>query len=373
MRILIFLGTRPEVVKLAPIIHKLKEDDSFEVYVCITGQHKEMVAQMLVDFEISPDIYLDIMKSNQTLAELSSKLFKEIDRVLGMVVPDWVIVQGDTTSAFIASVVAYYKKVKVAHVEAGLRSHNFWIPFPEEFNRRAISLVSSIHFAPTEIAKTNLISEGVDGSKIIVTGNTVVDALIWISNKVITSPPKTNKILNSLISEKRKYILITCHRRESFGEGLKNICLAISTLAKRYPDIFFVYPVHLNPNVRGPVYSLLKQINNVILLDPLDYKSFVWAMANCLLILTDSGGIQEEAPTLGKYVLVMREVTEREEGVKAGTSILVGTTFEGIVKSAVEFIDKVLSGELFTIQVNPFGDGKAAERICKFFKEKINR
>ena len=371
MKILTFIGTRPEAIKLAPIIKLFKKDDSFKSYICTTGQHKEMVEQILKDFKLRPDFDLQVMTHNQSLAELSSALFISIDKILEMTNPNWVLVQGDTTSAFIGGLCSYYRKINVAHVEAGLRSHNFWIPFPEEFNRKAISLLAKIHFAPTENARQNLVKEGIDKKKIYVTGNTVIDALLWIKKKIQNSPPRENSLISSLISQEKKYVLITGHRRESFGKGFENICRALRELATSFRDLFFVYPVHLNPNVRKPVYRLLKDSPNILLMDPLDYKSFIWAMSHCEFILTDSGGIQEEAPSLGKYVLVMRDVTERTEGIEAGTSILVGTSREKIVENVTNFLNEYKKGKIGIIEKNPYGDGKASHRIYQFFKEEL--
>lgn len=371
MKIVTFIGTRPEAIKLAPIIKLFKKDDSFKTYICTTGQHKEMVEQILKDFKLRPDFDLQVMTHNQSLAELSSALFISIDKILETTNPNWVLVQGDTTSAFIGGLCSYYRKINVAHVEAGLRSHDFWIPFPEEFNRKAISLLTKIHFAPTENARQNLIKEGIDNKKICVTGNTVIDALLWIKKRMQNFPPRGNSLINSLISQKKKYILITGHRRESFGKGFENICRALRELAWNFRDFFFVYPVHLNPNVRNPVFRLLKDSPNILLIDPLDYKNFIWAMWHCEFILTDSGGIQEEAPSLGKYVLVMRDVTERTEGIKAGTSILVGTSREKIVENVSSFLTQYKTGKIGIIDRNPYGDGKASHRIYEFFKEEL--
>lgn len=363
-KILFILGTRPEAIKLAPVVMEFsKHHDKYDVKVCVTGQHGEMLYQVLDDFSIFPDFDLKVMAPNQTLSSLTSRLFYSLGNVLQEQQPDWVIVQGDTTTAMVGSLCAYYLKIKVGHVEAGLRSHDFWTPFPEELNRKIVALSAQKHFAPTEQAVLNLVKEGIPTDKIILTGNTVIDALQWMVKKVRLNAPSLGEDLSCLIKNQKKYVLITGHRRESFGRGFEEICSAIKELAQKYNNVYFVYPVHLNPNVQRPVKKTLDGLTNVILTDPLDYKSFVFVMDNCIAVLTDSGGVQEEAPSLGKPVLVMRNVTERMEGVYSGSSILVGTEKEKIISGVSNLLDNLASGNRIEPVVNPYGDGKAAEKI----------
>lgn len=365
-KIVIMAGTRPEAIKLAPVARKFREHpEQFTTVLCSTGQHREMLAQAFQDFEISPDIDLALMQPGQTLAELSGRLFAAVDAMLAEEQPDWIMVQGDTTTVMIASLCAFYRKIKVAHVEAGLRSFNRFSPFPEEINRRVAGLVVDHHFPPTILAGKNLIKEGVPAENITVTGNTVVDALLWMAAKVKQSPPSLPQPLEHVVARKHPFVLITGHRRESFGTGFEDICLAIRDLAGIFPQVSFVYPVHLNPNVRAPVMEILGKIPGVLLTEPLPYKPFVRLMDACTLILTDSGGIQEEGPGLGKPVLVMRELTERPEGVEAGTSLLLGTDRQKIVGEVSRLLTDQAAYQRVAKIKNPYGDGNACEKIFR--------
>jgi UDP-N-acetylglucosamine 2-epimerase (non-hydrolysing) len=364
IKVSIIFGTRPEVIKLSRVIKELQKEPNVELNVCFTGQHKEMVLPLVDFFEIKIDHALDIMMPNQTLAGLSSLSIKKVDEYLEVVKPDIVFVQGDTTTAMCAATAAFYRKIKVAHVEAGLRTNNMFSPFPEEFNRQVISKITDIHFAPTEAAKENLLKEGVNPSSIFVTGNTVIDALLFTKNKVEQSSEKYLR-KNLWDNNLNEIILITGHRRENFGPGFENMCTAIKQLAERYPNYNFVYPVHLNPNVQEPVKRILNGLKNVYLIPPMDYIQFTALMSKCYFILTDSGGVQEEAPTLGKPVLVMRDTTEREEAVAAGAAKLVGTDKDVIVNNATALLEnKELFNKMSRVS-NPFGDGSAAVKIVE--------
>lgn len=366
-KIMFIFGTRPEAIKIAPIYHKFMEyQDIFEVKLCFSGQHKEMVSEIIEFFDLRCDFNLKIMKRNQSLENLTANLMLKISSILETEKPDLVLVQGDTTTAFVGALAAFYKKVKVAHIEAGLRTYDKYSPFPEELNRELISRIADLHFAPTQKSKENLVKEGIDRKKIFVVGNSVIDALFYTLKKI-----EKEKILNCpyQVSEKRKFILITSHRRENIGEALLNICSAIKELAEKYKDIDFVFPVHLNPNIRNTVKRLLNKIKNVYLLKPLNYTQFVYLMSKCYLILTDSGGIQEEAPSLYKPVLVLRDKTERIEGLEAGSSILVGTNKDNIVKNVSFFIENPQEYKKFAKIHNPYGDGKTAERIVRIIRD----
>jgi UDP-N-acetylglucosamine 2-epimerase (non-hydrolysing) len=357
-------GTRPEAIKLAPIILLAKQQkDKFAVKVCVTGQHREMLDQMLKVFDIVPDEDLNLMRPNQTLADISSRTIQAVTRYLEETHPDWVLVQGDTITVWAAAIAAFFLGVSVAHVEAGLRTNDKRQPFPEEVNRRIVSHIADLHFAPTEWAKKNLLSEGVAPEQIIVTGNSIIDALQWTLKKIEACPTPDVKAIQALMGKKignREMVLITGHRRESFGEGFENICQAVAEVARRHPDVCWVYPVHLNPNVQEPVHRILDNHTNIFLLEPLPYAPFIWLMSRSRFILTDSGGIQEEAPSLGKPVLVMRNVTERPEGVKAGAVVLVGNRCNDIVKHCEQMLQKDIKEFLKT---NPYGDGHASEKI----------
>ncbi|NKE72129.1 non-hydrolyzing UDP-N-acetylglucosamine 2-epimerase [Candidatus Manganitrophus noduliformans] len=365
-KIIVLAGTRPEAIKLAPIILELKKNaDLFEAVICASGQHNEMLCQALSDFEIVPDMNLSVMRSGQSLAGVTARLFEAIDHLLESERPDWILVQGDTTTAMVGALCSFYRRVKIGHVEAGLRSHNRWAPFPEEVNRRVAGMVADRHFAPTDRAKRNLLSEGVAESDILVTGNTVVDALLWMIERVRREQPSLSAEVLKALSNGKRMVLVTGHRRESFGPGFEQICLAIRTLAEMYRDVVFIYPVHLNPNVQEPVMRLLGKVERVLLTAPLTYKPFVWLMDRSALILTDSGGIQEEAPSLGKPVLVMRKVTERPEGVEAGTSRLVGTDRDQIVEGVTSALKSLGESRSVPLPYNPYGDGLAAQRIVQ--------
>jgi UDP-N-acetylglucosamine 2-epimerase len=363
-KILVCAGTRPEAIKMVPVFRALRaRPDRFEVQLCSTGQHREMLRQAFADFGVAPDVELDVMVPNQSLAGLSARLFDAIDGLLAREHPHVLLVQGDTTTVQIAALCAFYRGILVGHVEAGLRSHNLRSPFPEELNRRIAGMVSDLHFAPTDAAKKNLLAEGVPADRVFVTGNTVIDALLWMAEDVRRQPPPLPREVESLVTEGRRFVLITGHRRESFGSGFEHMCEAIRQLASSHPDVFFVYPVHLNPHVRGPVHAILDGIPSVCLIEPQSYKPFVRLMDACTLIMTDSGGVQEEAPSMGKPVLVMRDVTERMEGVHTGVCKLVGTDTAAIVREASRLLDDSAEYDLMAKATNPYGDGHAAERI----------
>lgn len=365
-KILVVFGTRPEAIKLAFIIKVLKQDKAFKVMVCITSQHREMLRQVLDSFDIRPNYDLEIMRKNQSLHHIIINTLGRMQKVLQKVKPDLIIVQGDTTTAFATALSAFYAKIPLAHIEAGLRTKNKYAPFPEEVNRVLISHIGDLHFAPTNSAASNLIEEGIPKNKIFVTGNTGIDTLLFVSKKAEKLRPK---ILENI--RHKKIILVTGHRRESFGEPFKNICFALKNIAEKNSDLEIIYPVHLNPNVRRPVFRILGKCRNISLLKPLDYLTFVWLMNKSYLILTDSGGVQEEAPSLGKPVLVMREVTERPEGIRAGTAKLVGTNVERIVQATKELLRNRLIYEKMSKAVNPYGDGRASYRIVKIIKKYI--
>lgn len=350
---------------MAPVIKELgKHPDKFHYVVCVTAQHRQMLDQVLDLFEITSDYDLDIMEESQTLPQLTSNILNALDSVYREVKPEWVLVQGDTTTTMVASLTAFYQKISVGHIEAGLRTNNKFAPFPEEVNRRLTSVVADFHFAPTERAKQALLSEGVHKNKILVTGNTVIDALLWTREEVRKSPPIISSDLRNAIAGK-KLILVTGHRRESFGKPFEQIFLAIKDLIALSPGICVIYPVHLNPNVKEPVYRILGNIDRVHLIEPLSYAPFVWLMDQAYLILTDSGGIQEEAPSLGKPVLVMRDVTERPEGIEAGCAQLMGVERDQIVQGVSNLISNRNLYEKMSQAKNPYGDGKAAVRIVK--------
>ncbi len=368
MKILSVFGTRPEAVKMAPIVRLLKATPNVEARVCVTAQHRQMLDQVLSLFEINTDYDLDLMRENQSLAQLSAAIFTNLDPVFTDFKPDWVLAQGDTTTVAITSLLAYYHRVKFGHVEAGLRTHDKWQPFPEEINRRIAGVTADLHFAPTDWSKQNLLNEGIDESIIKVTGNTVIDALQYVSKQAepVEITELTGRLLRRSASrnDMNRLILVTAHRRENFGKPMEDICHALIELAKR-GDVEIVYPVHLNPNVQEPVNRLLKGVDHITLLPPLDYLPLVHLMKHAALILTDSGGIQEEAPAFGIPTLVLRNVTERPEGVAAGTLKLVGTETNSIVKEAKRLLDDPSAYAEMSRAANPYGDGHAAEKIIQ--------
>jgi UDP-N-acetylglucosamine 2-epimerase (non-hydrolysing) len=367
-KILFIFGTRPEAIKMAPLVKKfLKYSDSFETKICVTAQHREMLDQVLSFFEITPDYDLNLMRPGQNLFQLTADVIVGLKSILEEFKPDMVFVHGDTTTSSAAALAAFYAGVKVAHVEAGLRTYNKQAPFPEEMNRQITSRIADYHFAPTETAKQNLLSEGINASNIIITGNTVIDALLWTQEKLKRYHDDEIQELENIVDFTKKLILVTGHRRENFGEGFLNICKAIKQVAETYDDIQIIYPVHLNPNVQKPVYELLSGLSNIQLINPLAYPAFVWLMNQSYLILTDSGGVQEEAPSLGKPVLVMRETTERPEAVSAGTVKIVGTDTEKIVTDIFALLTDKKNYEQMSKAHNPYGDGKACDRIFTFF------
>lgn len=365
MNILSIFGTRPEAIKMASVVRALAEDPAFESRVCVTAQHRQMLDQVLDLFAITTDYDLDIMREDQDLFDVTSRVLLGLREVLRAEEPDLVLVQGDTTTCFAGSLAAFYFQIPVGHIEAGLRTHNIHAPFPEEANRAMTSRIAALHFAPTARSRQNLLDEGIAANIIHVTGNTVIDALLWVRNKVAARQDWSGVFgsAEEIIRERKPYVLITGHRRENFGQGFQDVCEAIATLAEHHPEIHFIYPVHLNPNVQQPVYSVLDAKENIHLIAPLDYAPFVYAMDCAHLIITDSGGVQEEAPSFGKPVLVMRETTERPEAVDAGTVLLVGTDKQRIITET----ERLLGDQNFYQQMadrpNPYGDGKAAARI----------
>jgi UDP-N-acetylglucosamine 2-epimerase (non-hydrolysing) len=369
-RVLSIFGTRPEAIKLAPIIQLLEKDNRFESFVVVTAQQREMLDQVLSLFNLHPDDDLNLMTIDQPLAQLTSSIFTNLDPLFEKYQPDWVIVQGDTTTAMTAALAAYYRRVKVAHIEAGLRTGDKWQPFPEEVNRKIIGTIADLHFAPTDQAWRNLIREGITKDDIKVTGNTIIDALNQVSRLPIPSEIENLLKGKGILSGEKELVVVTAHRRENFGEPIRNICAALRQLANIFQDrIQIVYPVHLNPNIQKPVNELLAGIPNLTLLPPLDYLPLIHLLKNARLILTDSGGIQEEATGLGKPCLVLREVTERPEGVEAGVLKLVGTDTDRIVAEASHLLTDKVSYDKVAHAANPYGDGKAAPRIVQILYE----
>lgn len=361
-KLLFIFGTRPEAIKMAPIIRNFKANNKFVVKVCVTAQHREMLDQVLDFFSIKPDYDLNLMAPNQTLFDITARVLKGVGDVLDDFNPDLVFVQGDTTTAFVGGLAAYYKKIKIAHVEAGLRSGNLYSPFPEEANRKMVGHIADFHFAPTSGSAENLKNEGVTRN-VYVVGNSVIDAL-FLGLEIIKAKGEESfyRFFNN-VDFSKKIILITAHRRESFGEPFDNICQAIKLLSETNPNFEFVYPVHLNPNVQIPVNKYLSDCKNVKLISPLDYQVLLWIMNKSYLVITDSGGIQEEAPSLGKPVVVLRDVTERMEGINAGTAILVGTDVYNIISKVSQLINNEVEYNLMAKSVNPYGDGTTSERI----------
>ncbi len=375
-RVLLVFGTRPEAIKMAPLVHEFKKHgDVFETLVCVTGQHREMLDQVLDLFQVKPDYDLNIMKPDQDLYDVTSRILMGMRDVLAEVRPDVVFVHGDTTTSMASALAAFYQQIPVAHVEAGLRTGNIYSPWPEEMNRSITGRIATYNFAPTLCSKNNLLKENVPEGSIVVTGNTVIDALHWVVEKIASDSQLQDLIKSEIksmgydtarLDEGRRLVLITGHRRENFGDGFLNICRAIKGLSEMYPKVDFVYPMHLNPNVRKPVLDILGKGNpNIILIEPLQYLLFVYLMEKSYLVLTDSGGIQEEAPGLGKPVLVMRDTTERPEAVEAGTVLLVGADRERIIKGVSDLLDNGAVYENMSKAINPYGDGKACQRIVE--------
>lgn len=375
-KFLFIFGTRPEAIKMIPVIKILQQDKSIVVKICTTGQHRQMLDQVLTLFDLTADYDLNIMQSNQDLFDITTKILLNLRSVLETEKPDLVFVHGDTTTTLSASLAAYYKRIKIAHIEAGLRTNNLYSPWPEEGNRQLTGILADYHFAPTLSAASNLEREGKNKNNIVVTGNTVIDSLFLILEKINNSSVLSKKIIASILeyyplSESRQFILVTGHRRENFGQSFINICNALKRIAKNNPTLDIVYPVHLNPNVQGPVYSLLSGINNIYLIPPLEYEKFVYLMSHCYFVITDSGGIQEEAPALGKPVLVIRDTTERPEGVEAGTVKLVGTEENSIYDNAQQLIDDINLYKMMAHAENPYGNGHASEIILDFLKKEF--
>jgi UDP-N-acetylglucosamine 2-epimerase (non-hydrolysing) len=367
---LVIFGTRPEAIKMAPLVKEFQKHLEFETRVCVTAQHREMLDQVLEFFQIKPDYDLNLMKPNQNLYTLTADIITGLKPILEDFQPDYVYVHGDTTTTMSASIASFYSGAKVCHVEAGLRTHNKRSPFPEEINRQVAGRICDFHFAPTIQSQQNLLAENIKESDIVITGNTVIDALLDSSERVKDIQNSEIDFLESIVEPSKKLILVTGHRRENHGQGFINICEALKEIAVTHKDVQIIYPVHLNPNVQKPVHDILSGINNVKLIDPLAYPAFVWLMSESYLIITDSGGVQEEAPSLGKPVLVMRDTTERPEAVDAGTVLLVGTDKEKIIAEANSLLTDLDRYKSMSELHNPYGDGKACQRIAEFIKSK---
>ena len=374
-KILFVFGTRPEAIKMAPVIKAFEDEKIFETKVCVTGQHRQMLDQVLDIFDIKPDYDLNIMERGQDLFDITANVLSGMKNVLSEYSPDLVLVHGDTSTTSATAIAAFYQKIKVGHVEAGLRTGNIYSPWPEEVNRQISGVIANYHFAPTTTSMDNLLKENKNKENIIVTGNTVIDALFLVLDKIEKDAKLKNKILKSIsyqykFNSDKKIILVTGHRRENFGEGFINICKALKKIADKNHDVDIVYPVHLNPNVQKPVKNILSNSKNIYLIDPLSYENFIYLMSRSYFIITDSGGVQEEAPSLGKPVLVLRNTTERPEAVEAGTVKLVGTNFEAIVNESQKFLDNEKEYKKISKPHNPYGDGSASKRIVNFFKTK---
>ena len=384
-RILLVFGTRPEAIKMAPLVREFqKHPEAFETIVCVTGQHREMLDQVLRIFGIQPDYDLNIMRQGQDLYDVTARVLLGMRDVLREARPDVVLVHGDTTTSTAAALAAFYQRIPVGHVEAGLRTHDIYSPWPEEMNRQLTGRIATYHFAPTPLSKRNLTEEGVSPDRIVVTGNTVIDALRQVVSRIKADASLDAELERTLraggydvgrLRDGRRLVLITGHRRENFGEGFIHMCTAIKDLTKRYPEVDFVYPMHLNPNVRRPIHEVfgddLSGLGNMFFIEPLEYLSFVYLMEKSAIVLTDSGGIQEEAPGLGKPVLVMRDTTERPEALDAGTVRLVGTDYDKITREVSPLLDDASAYERMSQAVNPYGDGLACGRIVKFLKERL--
>lgn len=384
-KVMLVFGTRPEAIKMAPLVKEFqRHGEEFETVVCVTGQHREMLDQVLAIFEITPDYDLNIMKQGQDLYDVTTRVMTGMREVLKEVKPDVVLVHGDTTTSMATALAAFYQQVPVGHVEAGLRTHNIYSPWPEEMNRQLTGRLAVFDFAPTPLSRQNLLDEGIEASKIAVTGNTVIDALYLVVDKIKQEPLLSGKLAEGLrktgydtkrLNSGKRLVLITGHRRENFGEGFINMCRAVKTLAETYPEVDFVYPMHLNPNVRKPIHEVfgtdLSDLGNMFFIEPLEYLSFVFLMEKSFIVLTDSGGIQEEAPGLGKPVLVMRDTTERPEALDAGTVKLVGTDYDKIVSEVSTLLTDAKAYERMSRAVNPYGDGMACSRIVNTLKQKL--
>ncbi|MGJ0308758.1 non-hydrolyzing UDP-N-acetylglucosamine 2-epimerase [Aliarcobacter cryaerophilus] len=373
-KVLLVFGTRPEAIKMAPLVKEFEKHKDIVSKVCVTAQHREMLDQVLDIFDINPDFDLNIMKNGQDLYDITSKVLLGLRNIFEEFKPDIVLVHGDTTTCSSASLAAFYSKIKVGHIEAGLRTHNIYSPFPEEANRQITGVLANYHFSPTTTSRDNLLRENKNPNDILVTGNTVIDALFLALDKIEKKDELKSKIIESInsqyeLKDDKKIILVTGHRRENFGEGFINICEALKTIATNNPNIDIVYPVHLNPNVQKPVHEILSNTQNVYLINPLQYEEFIYIMNKSYFIITDSGGVQEEAPSLGKPVLVMRDTTERPEALEAGTVKLVGTSKETIIKEAQKLLDDKKEYEKMSKAHNPYGDGSASRKIVDFIKE----
>ena len=374
-KILFVFGTRPEAIKMAPVIKAFKNEKIFDTKVCVTGQHRQMLDQVLDIFDIKPDYDLNIMELGQDLFDITANVLSGMKNVLSEYSPDLVLVHGDTSTTSATAIAAFYQKIKVGHVEAGLRTGNIYSPWPEEVNRQISGVIANYHFAPTSTSMENLLKENKNKDNILVTGNTVIDALFLVLDKIEKDAKLKNTILKSISDQYRfnsdkKIILVTGHRRENFGEGFTNICKALKKIADDNHDVDIVYPVHLNPNVQKPVKNILSNSKNIYLINPLSYENFIYLMSKSYFIITDSGGVQEEAPSLGKPVLVLRNTTERPEAVEAGTVKLVGTNFDAIVNESQKFLDDEKEYKKMSKAHNPYGDGSASKRIVNFFKTK---
>ena len=381
-KVMLVFGTRPEAIKMAPLVKVFEQySEDFETIVCVTGQHREMLDQVLRLFDITPDYDLNIMKQGQDLYDVTSRVLLGMRDVLREAQPDVVLVHGDTTTSTAAALAAFYQQIPVGHVEAGLRTHNIYSPWPEEMNRQITGRIATYNFSPTPLSRRNLLEEKVSEQSIIVTGNTVIDALYWVVDKIKSNEALSEELKATLsaagyntdrLNDQRKLVLITGHRRENFGDGFIHMCTAVRDLAQKYPDVDFVYPMHLNPNVRKPIHEVfgedLSGLGNMFFIEPLEYLSFVYLMEKATLVLTDSGGIQEEAPGLGKPVLVMRDTTERPEALEAGTVKLVGTDYDKIMSEVSRLLDDAVYYDAMSKAVNPYGDGKACERIVDFIR-----
>lgn len=370
MKVLIVFGTRPEAIKMAPLIKLLQQEAQIDARLCVTGQHKEMLDQVLQVFQLQPDFDLAVMRPKQSLTDITCRILQGMNQVFQQFKPDLVLVHGDTTTTLAASLAAYYQGIKVGHVEAGLRTGNLFSPWPEEGNRKVTTHLAQWHFAPTTHARNNLLAEQIPAENIAVTGNTVIDALLWVRDKIVADSQLQAELAAEYpyIDSHKKVVLVTGHRRESFGGGFERICTALAALAQRHPEVQIIYPVHLNPNVREPVERLLQHINNIHLIQPKHYLSFVWLMNRSYLVLTDSGGIQEEAPSLGKPVLVMRDTTERPEAVDVGSVKLVGTDVDQILTQASHLLTDQQAWREMSLVQNPYGNGDACRQIVDFIK-----